>query len=184
VLVRPGNDEKIVVEAEPKVLAQIDISTKGDTMTLASKGSIKTDKGIKFTLTIKSFHSFAHNGSGNVTIENFSGNDMEALAEGSGNISLTNIKPGKLTLLIPGSGNIDASGSGKMLLAKIDGSGTIEAEKFKAQSADVGIGGSGNMRVHADESLKAAISGAGNIEYSGKAKVSKSISGAGNIDPI
>jgi hypothetical protein len=184
VLIRPGNEEKMVVEAEPKVLAQLDISTKGDTMTLASKGSIKTDKGIKFTLTIKSFHSFMHDGSGNVRIENFSGNDMEALAKGSGDIVLSNIKPGKLTLAIPGSGNIEASGSGKMLLAKIDGSGTIEAVKFKAQSADVRIDGSGNIRVHADESLKASISGSGNIEYEGKAKVTKSITGAGNIEPI
>src|SRR5450759_1181288 len=53
--IRVGAQEKLTVEAEPKVLAQLDISVKGDTLILSSKGSFKTEKGLKYTLTIKSF---------------------------------------------------------------------------------------------------------------------------------
>src|SRR5258706_16413425 len=52
-VVKPGSDEKLLVEAEAKVLAALDISVKGDTMVLSSKGSFKTDKGLKYTLSIK-----------------------------------------------------------------------------------------------------------------------------------
>src|SRR3954466_15593519 len=55
--IRPGNDEKIVIEAEPKVLALIDASTKGDTLTISTKGAFKTDKGIRYAVTIKTFRS-------------------------------------------------------------------------------------------------------------------------------
>src|SRR4051794_8244942 len=54
-VVRPGTDEKLVVDAEQKVLGVLDISINGDTMTVTTKGSYKTQKPVKFTLSIKSF---------------------------------------------------------------------------------------------------------------------------------
>jgi hypothetical protein len=183
-IVRQGTDEKLTVQAEAKVLAQLDISTKNDTMVLASKGNFKTEKGLKYTLTIKSFRSLKSDGSGNSTVESFTGPEMDFEGAGSGNISVKNIKPGQVKLVISGSGNIDVAGSGKSLIARIGGSGTIDAVKFQALAADAGIDGSGNISVHADETLKAAISGAGNIEYKGKAKVTQSITGAGNVNRL
>lgn len=182
--VKVGSEEKLTVEAEPKVLAQLDIGVKGGTMTLASKGSFKTDKGLKFTLTIKSLRALKSDGSGEIRIDGFGGNDLEVEAGGSSNIVVKNVKPGKLSLLIPGSGNIDAAGSGKALLARIGGSGNIDAGKFRAQTVEARIDGSGNIKVHADDTLKADISGAGNIEFTGKAKVTESITGAGSVDRL
>ncbi|CAN5465082.1 hypothetical protein BH11PSE11_BH11PSE11_04080 [soil metagenome] len=182
--VRVGSEEKLTIEAEPKVLAQLDIGIKNGTMTLASKGSFKTDKPLKFTLVIKSLQTLKGDGSGNVVIEGFSGNDIDVDEAGSGNIELKNIKPGKLTLLLSGSGNIEAAGSGKSVTARIGGSGNIDTLKFKAQVVEARIDGSGDIKVHADETLKAVISGAGNIGVKGKAKVTESISGAGSIDRI
>ncbi|MES2931990.1 MAG: head GIN domain-containing protein [Pseudomonadota bacterium] len=183
-LVRYGAEEKLTVEAEPKVLAQMNISLKGDTLTLASKGSFKTDKPLKFTLTIKSFRSIKSDASGNAQIEGFSGTDMELEAAGSGDLGLKNIKPGKLKIALTGSGNVKATGSGKSLLASIDGSGNIDTVKFLAQAVDARIVGSGDIRVHADQTLNASISGAGNIEFEGKAKVTQSITGAGSIERL
>jgi hypothetical protein len=182
--IRVGAQEKLTVDAEPKVLAKLDISVKGDTLTLSSKGSFKTDKSLKYTLTIKSFRKLRSDASGNSTIEGFGGNDIDVESAGSGDISLKNVTPGRLQIAIPGSGNVDASGSGKSLVARIDGAGNIDTVKFLAQVAEAHIDGSGNIRVYADESLKAAISGAGNIEYKGKAKVTQSITGAGSVDRL
>lgn len=182
--IRVGAQEKLTVEAEPKVLAQLDISVKGDTLTLSSKGSFKTEKGLKYTLTIKSFRKLRSEGSGNSAIEGFAGNDIDVEAAGSGDISLKNVKPGRLQIAIPGSGNVEAAGSGKSLLARIDGAGNIDAAKFQAQVVEARLDGSGNIRIHADESLKAVISGAGNIEYKGKAKVTQSITGAGSVERL
>jgi hypothetical protein len=182
--VRPGAEEKLVVEAEAKVLAQLEISVKGDTLTIASKGNFKTDKGIKYTLTIKSFRGLKNGASGNSAIDGFSGTDADIELDGSGDAGLKNMKYGRLGVVIKGSGNAEASGGGKTVVARIDGSGNIDTTGYPAQVVEAVLEGSGNIRVAADESLKATISGAGNIEYKGKAKVTQSITGAGNVGRI
>lgn len=183
-MVRPGAEEKVLVEAEAKVLAQLDISVKGDTLTLSSKGSFKTDKGLKYTVTIKSFRGLKTVASGNSSIEGFSGSDVDVELGGSGDVGLKNMKAGRLGILIKSSGNVEASGSGKAVVARIDGAGNIDTTNFQAQTVEAKLDGSGTIRVHADETLNAAIGGAGNIEYKGKAKVTQSITGAGNVGRI
>lgn len=183
-VIRAGSDEKVIVEAEPKVLAQLEISTKGETLTLSSKGRFSTDKGIKYSVTIKGFRGLKTMASGNSTVEGFSGNDVDVELGGSGDISLKNIKAGRLAITLKNSGSVDASGGGKAVVAKIDGSGNIDTTNYSAQTVDARIDGAGSIRVHADESLTATISGAGNIEYKGKAKVTQSITGAGTVGRI
>ena len=183
-VIRAGSDEKVIVDAEPKVLAQLEISTKGETLTLSSKGRFSTDKGIKYSVTIKGFRGLKTMASGNSTVEGFSGNDVDVELGGSGDISLKNIKAGRLAITLKNSGSVDASGSGKAVVAKIDGSGNIDTSNYSAQTVEARIDGAGSIRVHADETLSATISGAGNIEYKGKAKVTQSITGAGNIGRI
>lgn len=182
--IRQGAQEKLVIEAEAKVLRQLDVSIKGEQLVIASRGNFKTDKGLKLTLTLKSLRALASDGSGDSTIDGFGGNAIEIDANGSGNVRLTNVKPAQLTLVIAGSGDIEAAGSGNGLAARIDGSGNIDAADFRAQSVQARIGGSGTIRVHAEQALHAAISGAGNIEYKGKAKVTHSITGAGSVDRL
>lgn len=182
--VRLGSQEKLVAEAESQVLQKLDIAVRGDQLVIASKGSFKTDKPLRFTLTLKSLSSLKNEGSGNVAIDGFGGNGIEADAAGSGNIRLANMKPARLHLRISGSGNVEAAGSGNALVARVDGSGTIAAADYRAQSVQASISGSGDIRVHAEQELDAAISGAGNIEYRGKAKVTQSITGAGSVDRL
>ena len=183
-VVRPGADEKVLVEAEAKVLAALDVSVKGDTLTLASKSNFKTDKGLKYTVTIKSFRGLKTGGSGNSSIEGFSGSDVDVELAGSGDAGLKNMKAGRLGIVISGSGNAEASGSGNAVVARIEGSGNIDTTNFQAQKVEAKLDGSGNIRVNADESLNATIGGAGNIEYKGKAKVTQSVTGAGSVGRI
>ncbi|MEO8104284.1 MAG: head GIN domain-containing protein, partial [Betaproteobacteria bacterium] len=166
--IRPGADEKVVVEAESKVLAQLDVGVKGDTLTLGSKGSFKTDKGLKYTVTIKGFRGLRTGASGNASIEGFAGNDADIELGGSGDVGLKNMKAGRLAIVIKNSGNVEASGAGKSVVARIDGSGSIDTSAYQAQVVEANVDGSGTIKVYADESLKAGIGGAGNIEYKGK----------------
>ncbi len=182
--IRPGQDEKVVIEAEPKVLAKLEAVVRGDTLTLKTKGSFRTDKGIRYSVTIRGFRALKTLSSGNASVSGFSGGDVDIQAGGSGNIDLVNLKPRSLTLKISDSGTVTASGEGATLNASIDGAGTIDAVKFTARRVEASIEGAGDIRVRAEETLKASIEGTGNIEYAGKARVTKSINGAGNIDRI
>lgn len=182
--IKPGNDEKVVIEAEPKVLAKLEAVVSGDTLTLKTKGNIRTDKGIFYTVTLRKFKGVKTLSSGNVAISGFAGNDIDVLASGSGDIALSGVKPTRLSLKIVSAGNITASGEGAQLSAKIEGSGNIDTMKFVAKRAEASIDGAGNISLRAEESLKASIDGVGNIEYAGKARVSKQINGAGNIEHV
>ena len=179
--IRAGTDEKIVIEAEPKVLALIDATTRGDTLTISTKGSFKTDKGIRYAVTIKTFRSLQTLASGTSDIDGFSGNDVDIDLSGSGDISLKNIKATKLAIDVKNAGSVTASGSGKTVVARIDGTGNIDTTSYPAQAVEAKIAGSGTIRVNADETLNATIGGAGTIEYKGKAKVTQSVTGAGTI---
>lgn len=182
--IRYGTQEQLTIDAEAKVIPQLDVAVKGDTLVLASKRGFKTDKDLKFTLTIRSLRSVRSEGSGNVLVENFVGGSIDVDAAGSGNMRLKGIKPERLSILIDGSGAVDAFGSGETVIARIKGSGNIDTTNFRAKTVEAEISGSGDIKVHADEKLKAVIDGAGNIEYSGKAKVTQSVTGAGSVDRL
>ena len=183
-VIRPGTDEKVIVEAEPKVLAKLDVSIKGDTLTIATKGDFSTQKPVKFTVTLKALRRLTTSGSGSSLVDGFSGPNFDVDVNGSGDVSLKNIKATKLNVRLQSSGNVDVTGSGTTVIARIDGSGSIDAREYKARVVEATIDGAGNISVHADESLKAAISGAGNIEYKGKPKVSQNVTGAGTVGPL
>lgn len=183
-LVKQGSEEKLVIEAEPKVLAALDPAQKGDTLRLQSKGSFKTEKGLKYTLTIKGFRSLKTTGSGNSEVSSFEGKEMDITAAGSGNIELKGLIAERMSLTIANSGDISAKGRAKSLSARIDGAGTLDAASVPAKTVEAKLTGSGAIRVHAEETLKASLSGAGSIEYKGKPKITQSISGAGSIDPM
>lgn len=183
-VVRQGTQEKLIVEAETKILPKLQMDAKGDLLVLNSKETFKTDKPLKFTLTIKSLRGIRSAGSGNVLVEGFAGGAVDIHSFGSGNVKLRGMKPNSLVIKIEGSGAVEASGGADSLAALISGSGKIDAVNFRAKSVDAEISGSGDVRVHADEKLNAKISGAGNVEYRGNPKVTQSISGAGSVDRL
>ena len=183
-VIRPGTDEKVIVEAEPKVLAKLDVSTKGDTLTITTKGDFSTQKPVKFTVTLRALRRLTTSGSGSSLVEGFSGPNFDVDVNGSGDVSLKNIKSTKLNVRLQASGNVDATGSGTTVIARVDGSGNIDARDYKARVVEATIDGAGNIYVHADESLKASIGGAGSIEYKGKPKVSQNVTGAGTVGPL
>ena len=183
-VIRPGTDEKVIVEAEPKVLAKLDVSTKGDTLTITTKGDFSTQKPVKFTVTLRALRRLTTSGSGSSLVEGFSGPNFDVDVNGSGDVSLKNIKSTKLNVRLQASGNVDVTGSGTTVIARVDGSGNIDARKYRARVVEATIDGAGNIYVHADESLKASIGGAGSIEYKGKPKVSQNVTGAGTVGPL
>lgn len=182
--IAPAREDRLTIEAEPKVLARLEAVLRGDTLTIRAKDEIRTQKGIRYTLGLRAFKGLDITGSANAVVRGFGGTEMVVAVTGSGNVELDAIKPTRLSLKVPGSGNIEASGEGPALTISIEGSGNVDAAGFVARKAVASIEGSGGIRVRAEETLKASIDGAGNIEYAGRAKVSKSIGGAGNIDPM
>lgn len=181
---RQGEREEVKIDADAALLPKLDIALQGDTLVLGSRGSFKTDKPLKITVTLKSLRAFRSEGSGDALLSGFSSAALDIDSAGSGHLALSKLKAERLTLTVSGAGDIDAAGSGNTLSARISGTGNIDASAYPVSRADAVIAGSGEIRVDAKDELKAAIQGAGNIAYKGKPRLQQSVSGAGSVDPL
>ena len=104
---------------------------------------------------------------------------------GSAKINITGNFP-KMDFLdfdISGSGDMEVNDSfeAQEVSINISGSDSVKAEKVRSNEADVTISGSGDVRIGAEQKLKAVISGSGKIYYTGSAIVDSRISGSGRI---
>jgi len=180
-IVRHGDTEQVVVQAEPQVLERLVVTQKGDALTLASSGSFRTEKPIRVTLTLKNLQGLKLANSGSATVEQMRGRALEVEARGSGNLVLSGVDYQSVQAELASSGRIAISGTGQSLRATIGGSGTIAAADFAARTVEAAIKGAGEIQVHAKETLKASISGAGNIAYRGNPTLTSSVSGAGSV---
>jgi len=100
---------------------------------------------------------------------------------GAGNLIIDNVTKESLILLFSGSGHVSAIGDVKKLNVILSGTGSLNLERLKAETASVAIEGMGNAHVSVSKQLDARIKGMGDIIYSGQASVRKSIQGMGRI---
>lgn len=88
---------------------------------------------------------------------------------------------GALKFSIGGSGTIEFSGSADSADVSIGGSGNIKAANLKVQSCKVSIGGSGSCYIEVGDRLDASIAGSGKVNYKGRPKVNSSVAGSGKV---
>lgn len=68
---------------------------------------------------------------------------------------------------VAGSGTVKISGSADKANYSVAGSGDLYASDFKVQDISASVAGSGDIKCHAVEHLKARVSGSGTIGYKG-----------------
>lgn len=121
-------------------------------------------------------------GSGNIDLNSPFPLVKKCIISGSGNITghaITNYTD--LTLTISGSGSFNFVGTANRVKATTTGSGKMYLSNLVANDVTCLISGSGNMYVHAQNSLNATITGSGNIIYSGNPTVDVKTSGSGSV---
>ena len=122
-------------------------------------------------VTAKSLSSVALGGSGSIDVEGVvKGEKVKVSMGGSGNIS-TAVESGDLNVSIAGSGNITMKGKTNDAHISIAGSGNLKAPELKADVADIGIAGSGDVRMDIEKTISAHIAGSGNVTYTGNANI-------------
>lgn len=124
----------------------------------------------------------AVSGSGTIDLNSAFNTLEKATISGSGNINgNVNTVYSKLNLTISGSGSFNFIGSTQELKAVTTGSGRMNLNDLEANDAVCTISGSGNMYVHAKDSLKVVITGSGNVVYSGNPLIDVNASGSGSL---
>jgi hypothetical protein len=113
-----------------------------------------------------------------------SGDEIEFGIYGSGDIDCI-VNSNRVTASIHGSGDINLKGNTMDFEANINGSGDINGQRFKVNSADVSINGSGNCKLTVVDALKARIFGSGNLYYEGTPRsIDQQITGSGEVKKI
>ncbi len=114
------------------------------------------------TIKIPMINKATIHGSQNVSISNFTGNNLYAKIHGSGMIEVNNSTYQSAFLDIYGSGDIDAQ--------------TLETKE-----AETNIHGSGNISVAVSDHIKANIYGSGNVYYWGNPVIETEQHGSGRV---
>jgi hypothetical protein len=154
---------------------------------------------LEFDVTLPELEAIELSGSGDVSADAFSGEDLSCRVSGSGDLS-GSFDYRKFDIVLSGSGEmackascdsveLKGSGSGKLrlegegrdFLATLSGSGQIEAADFRVKTARLRISGSGSAALAVDGKLEAELSGSGSLSYRGDPELSSHVSGSGSI---
>lgn len=183
----PGNTTSVSIETDENLQKYILLSESNDELVFKTKSkfNLKSDHGIKITITTPNLTGIYLAGSGNVRGNGkfTGGNELKIDIAGQGDVDLMVNTP-KIDVDIKGSGNVNLQGETKTASFDIAGTGDCNAEMLKSENASIKIAGNGNVKVYADVSLNIKIVGSGDVFYKGNAEVSQKIVGAGNVKKI
>jgi hypothetical protein len=107
---------------------------------------------------------------------------QEISVSGSGSITLNDVKQDSLDIRIGGSGSAVAAGSVKSLRLQIGGSGRAQLEGLAANDAYVRIGGSGVADIAPTDSADVSIGGSGEVRlHTSPTRLSSHVGGSGRV---
>jgi hypothetical protein len=101
---------------------------------------------------------------------------------GAGAATITHAAGDSLAIEYTGAGSLQADGKVKSLSLEIAGVGSIDARHLEAENVRVNVGGVGNVKVYASDTLDADVGGVGSLKYYGNPRnVHKNAGGIGSI---
>ena len=184
VIIRQGNEHKVIVEGDRETLEETDIYIKGDRLVITDKNNWRwgSRKKIKVYATLTDFSGARVSGSGTIRSEGIlSGDEVRITISGSGKIDL-HLEADAISSAISGSGKILLTGRADKLAVSISGSGSCRAEDLQVADADVAISGSGSAWINASREIVSRISGSGSVYYKGEPqRINNHASGSGKL---
>jgi len=189
VILVDGQEGKLSIEGEENLLEHIKTEVKDGKLVIKVKkgynlqpSSWKKDGGIYVTVPVESVNAVSLSGSGDIVgKKTISASEFKTSMSGSGDITL-DLDTKTVTASMSGSGDIKLSGTTEVFEVQISGSGDINAYELIADRVDASVSGSADIKVTANEMLKARVSGSGDIHYRGDPKkIDSKTSGSGDI---
>lgn len=200
---RYGSAPSLKVRGEARLLDNVDVRKEGDVLHIGIRGMVLGHRRpLEVELVLPSLEGVTVDGSGDSTVNGFSGERIKVRMEGSGSLHFNGrfrevdagmSGSGELDLnggsgierfdaVLSGSGHLTIVGSTRELQANASGSGELDARHLRAEKVQVSQTGSGQSTVRATQTVAASISGSGDIEVIGNpAERSVSRSGSGAV---
>ena len=182
-----GNEGELTLEGESNLLDYIKTEVKDGKLTIKQKKGVNLkpsnwNEGILITVPVESIDGVSLSGSGDIVGKTtLQSNNFKTSISGSGDITLA-VEAKSVDASMSGSGDINLSGRTNEFEVSVSGSGDISAFDLEADFVEAQVSGSADIKVTANEMLKARVSGSGDISYKGNPKkIDTKSSGSGDI---
>lgn len=183
-VVRRGTTPSLTVTAGERTQDRLVSEVRDGVLVLDATGGFFGSVGdIRYELVVSGVGELVVSGSGDVSGDDVTGDDLRVLIEGSGDVDLTRVDADDVRVSVEGSGNVDLGGRSRALSVGIAGSGDVDLEDLAVQDADVSIEGSGEVALDVRSRLAVRIAGSGSVTYSGSPEVRQDIEGSGSVQP-
>ncbi len=184
---RQGEMASLLVRGEQRLLGNVETMQDGSTLHIGTKGMLFHHREpLQVELVLPSLAHLTINGSGESTINGFSGDkldvqvhgsgnvifngrfkDIAAAVHGSGDLELNGGNSDKVAVQLAGSGQMTVVGSCKEFKAAQNGSGDIDAQHMTADKVSVEMRGTGTSSVLAKHSADVSLRGTGDVNVYG-----------------
>ncbi|WP_288380777.1 GIN domain-containing protein [uncultured Massilia sp.] len=200
---RYGATPSLKVRGESRLLGNVDVTQDGDVLHIGIRGMVlRHRRPLEVELILPGLSSVTVDGSGESTVNGFSGERIEVRMEGPGSLRFNGrfrqvnaamTGSGELDLnggagierfdaALTGSGSLTIVGSTRALTATASGSGDLDARHLRADTVKVSQSGPGRSTVQARDTVAASVSGSGDIEVHGNpGERSVSRTGTGSV---
>ncbi|GET23218.1 head GIN domain-containing protein [Prolixibacter denitrificans] len=186
IIITQGATQTVEVSAQQNIIDRLETNVSGGIWTVKLEDGNYTNYDLTIYITVPTISSLLVSGSGNIKVNDFTGQDDLALTiTGSGNIEM-NAFGGceNLSVTITGSGNVMGTkdfSDLKNLDVVISGSGNFAAYPIVSDNCHISIPGSGVCFVTVNDTLNISISGSGSVFYRGSPTVTQTITGSGVV---
>ncbi|SHG94792.1 head GIN domain-containing protein [Massilia sp. CF038] len=184
---RQGATPSLTVRGEQRLLGNIETSENGHKLSIGTKGMLLHHRQpLQVVLTLPAISSITVRGSGDSTINGFSGDkvdvqlygsgnvkfngrykDVAASVHGSGDMEMNGGSSDKVEVALVGSGQMTVVGQCKEFKAEQTGTGDLDAEHLAADRAEISLRGSGTSVVQARKTADVTLRGSGDVSVLG-----------------
>jgi hypothetical protein len=200
---RQGAVPSLVVRGEQRMLGKVDTSTDRDgTLHIGTSGMLLYHRQpLQVTLVLPSIEDISVRGSGDSTINGFSGERIDLTLNGSGNVKfngrfkevaaslrgsgeleMNGGSSDKVEVEVLGSGKLTVVGSAKQFKAEQTGSGEINARHLNAEAVNLQLMGSGDAALTAHRMVAVTLRGSGDVViYGAPSERNVSRNGSGEV---
>lgn len=184
---RQGATASLLVRGEQRLLGNIETTQDGATLHISTHGMLLYHRHpLQAVLVLPSIDQVRIHGSGDSTINGFSGEradvqlhgsgsvkfngrfkHLSAGVHGSGEMELNGGNSDKVEVALAGSGEMTVVGTCRQFKAEQTGSGDLNARHLTSDAAELELHGSGSARILAKRSATVALRGSGEVDVFG-----------------
>ena len=179
--VQPG-EAALTITAGSNALDRITAAEQDGALHLSVNGGFLNSPGpIEYALTLPELTDVTVDGSGEVFASAAPTESLTVQVSGAGDVLITDVDAERVTVLIDGAGSVRLRGTVDHVEVLLRDAGDFHGDDLRARTAVADIDGSGEIEIHATDTLEASISGTGTIRHSGGAEVTENIDGQGEV---